>query len=33
MAERDFRSMARQSPDVASRIEAAVEERSRRIVG
>jgi hypothetical protein len=25
--------MARQSPDVASRIEAAVEERSRRIVG
>jgi CRP-like cAMP-binding protein len=32
MTEQDFRSMARQSPDVASRIEAAVEERSRALV-
>ena len=33
MTEQAFRSMARQSPDVASRIEAAVEERCRALVG
>ena len=33
MTEQAFRSMARQSPDVASRIQAAVEERSRALIG
>jgi CRP-like cAMP-binding protein len=33
MTEQAFRSMARQSPDVASRIQAAVEERCRALVG
>jgi CRP-like cAMP-binding protein len=33
MTEQAFRSMARQSPDVASRIQAAVEERCRALAG
>ena len=33
MTEQAFRSMARQSPDVASRIQADVEERCRALVG
>ena len=33
MTEQAFRSMARQSPDLASRIHAAVEERCRALVG
>ena len=33
MTEQAFRSVARQSPDLASRIEAAVEERCRALVG
>ena len=33
MSEQAFRSVARQSPDLAGRIEAAVEERCRRLVG
>src|ERR671916_1291740 len=32
MSEQDFRSMSRTSPDVASRIEAAVEQRCRALV-
>jgi CRP/FNR family cyclic AMP-dependent transcriptional regulator len=33
MTAQAFRSMARQSPDVASRIQAAVEERCRALIG
>jgi CRP/FNR family cyclic AMP-dependent transcriptional regulator len=33
MTEQAFRSVTRESPDLASRIEAAVEERCRRLVG